>query len=90
MKLVRAWRVLVFAGLLACQFAGASNPVTGNGFGFAVVTPYPKPPTDAANRGIGLLPNVLLPSSRLAHSVRHLNSSPIAAPASTSHPEFMR
>jgi len=29
----------VFAGLLICQFAAASNPVTGNGFGFAVVTP---------------------------------------------------
>jgi len=39
MKFLRIGRIPVFAGLLVCPFAAASNPVTGNGFGFAVVTP---------------------------------------------------
>jgi GH15 family glucan-1,4-alpha-glucosidase len=39
MEFLRIWGILVFAGLLVCRFAAASNPVTGNGFGFAVVTP---------------------------------------------------
>jgi hypothetical protein len=39
MKFPPAWGIRVFAGLLVCPFAAASNPVTGNGFGFAVVTP---------------------------------------------------
>jgi len=39
MKFPGIWGIPVIAGLLVCQFAAASNPVTGNGFGFAVVTP---------------------------------------------------
>jgi hypothetical protein len=39
MKLLRLSGIPVYVGLLTCQFAAASNPVTGNGFGFAVVTP---------------------------------------------------
>jgi len=39
MKFLRIRGIAAFAGVLACQFAVASNPVTGNGFGFAVVRP---------------------------------------------------
>jgi len=39
MNLLRTWGISVLAGLLVCRVAAASNPVTGNGLGFAVVTP---------------------------------------------------
>jgi hypothetical protein len=37
MKPARSFGILFSVGLMACRFAAASNPVTGNGFGFAVV-----------------------------------------------------